>query len=233
MNKIIATSDLHGNLEGLDFADCDIAVIAGDFAELRGGGKWHWNDQKKWIQKKFIPFIKSFPKTQFCIVPGNHDMVMDSEKTGLFPDMNFEIEWPENAHVLVDRLVEINGLKIYGTPWIPIISYRWAFESESEKLKEKFSMIPNRVDILITHTPPHIDNDCCLDRSLQWGGIEAFGSAELANAIFEKNPRYVFCGHIHSGTHAVVHFNESRIFNVSRVDERYEIAYDPTVLEIE
>ena len=232
MNHIVATSDLHGTLTGLSLIDCDIAIIAGDFAKLNGGGKWHWNDQKKWIQKKFIPFIESFPKTQFCIVPGNHDMVMDSGKTSLFPDLDFKIEWPENAHVLIDEMTEIKGLKIYGTPWIPIISYRWAFESESEKLKERFSKIPYGLDILITHTPPHIDNGCGIDRSLQLGGYEAFGSVELANEILEKKPRNVVCGHIHSGTHLPVHFANSVIYNVSRVDEDYEVAYEPTILDL-
>jgi len=230
--KIIATSDLHGNLNGLNFENCDIVVIAGDFADLKGGGKWHWNDQKKWIQKKFIPFIQKFPNTQFCIVPGNHDMVMDIGKTSLHPDINFNIEWPNNAHILIDRMIEINGLKIYGTPWVPIISYRWAFEAESQKLTEKFNMIPENLDILITHTPPHISNDCGIDRSLQWGGTEAFGSGELANAIFNKNPKLVFCGHIHTGVHTLTEFGESKIFNVSRVDENYEIAYEPYTVEL-
>jgi Icc-related predicted phosphoesterase len=230
--KILATSDLHGNLSDLNFDNIDIVVIAGDFAELKGGGKWHWYDQKKWINKKFIPMVEKHPSTQFCIVPGNHDMIFDQHYINAYPDINFNVHFPQNVHLLIDKLIEINGIKIYGTPWIPIISYRWAFESSNEKLKYKFGMIPDNVDILITHTPPHISNDCLIDRSIQWGGLEAFGSTELAQAIFEKSPKYVFCGHIHSGTHECVNFNNSKIFNVSRVDERYEIAYEPTIIEI-
>jgi Icc-related predicted phosphoesterase len=230
--KILATSDLHGNLKDLNFEKIDIAIFAGDFAELKGGGKWHWYDQKKWIMKKLMPMIENNPQTQFCIVPGNHDMIMDKNMTNLYPDINFEIKWSKNVHILIDKLVEINGLKIYGTPWIPIINFRWAFESDNKKLKEKFNLIPKDVDILITHTPPHISNDCMIDRSIQWGGYEAFGSSELAEAIFEKEPKYAFCGHIHSGTHECVEFNKTKIYNVSRVDERYEIAYEPTIIEL-
>ena len=230
--KILATSDLHGNFSDLNFDNIDIVVIAGDFAELKGGGKWHWYDQKKWINKKFIPMVEKHPSTQFCIVPGNHDMIFDTHYTKLYPEIDYRIEYPSNVHILIDKMVEINGIKIYGTPWIPIISYRWAFESSNEKLKYNFGMIPDNVDILITHTPPHISNDCLIDRSIQWGANEAFGSTELAQAIFEKSPKYVFCGHIHSGTHECVNFNNSKIFNVSRVDERYEIAYEPTIIEI-
>lgn len=230
--RILATSDLHGNLSDLNFDNIDVVVIAGDFAELKGGGKWHWNDQKKWIQKKFIPMIESHPNTQFVITPGNHDLCMDISKTSLHPDINFNIQWPINAHILIDREVVINGIKFYGSPWVPIISYRWAFEAETDKLSERFSKIPEDVDVLITHTPPHIDNETCIDRSIQWGATEAFGSWALADEIAEKQPKYVFCGHIHTGTHGGVKFLNSMIYNVSRLDERYEIAYEPTIIEM-
>ncbi len=46
--RIMATSDLHGNLEGLDPKGADVVVLAGDVAPLRGRGPWHINDQKKW-----------------------------------------------------------------------------------------------------------------------------------------------------------------------------------------
>lgn len=230
--KLIATSDLHGNLEGLDFTDCDICIIAGDFAKLNGFGEWNYYNQKKWIENEFIPFLKKYPKTQFCIVAGNHDMVMDSKQTMLFPDINFVIKWPKHVHILNNSKVEINGLKIYGTPLIPIISYRWAFETEGVILKERFKDIPENLDILITHTPPHISDSCKIDCSLQFGGSEAFGSSELAEAILEKKPKYVFCGHIHSGDHNLIHIGDSKIYNVSRLDENYIPFFEPLKLEI-
>ena len=49
--RIMAISDLHGNLEGLDPSGADVVVLAGDIAPLRGRGAWHVNDQKKWINK--------------------------------------------------------------------------------------------------------------------------------------------------------------------------------------
>jgi Icc-related predicted phosphoesterase len=47
--RIMAISDLHGNLEGLDPSGADVVVFAGDIAPLRGRGAWYVNDQKKWI----------------------------------------------------------------------------------------------------------------------------------------------------------------------------------------
>ena len=51
--RIMAVSDLHGNLEGLDPKGADVVVIAGDVAPLWGRGPWHINDQKKWINRRF------------------------------------------------------------------------------------------------------------------------------------------------------------------------------------
>ena len=42
----------------------------------------------------------------------------------------------------------------------------------------------------------------------------------------------VFCGHIHTGQHGGVDFAGSRIYNISRLDERYEIAYEPTWVKV-
>ena len=70
--RIMATSDLHGNLDGLDPTGADVVVLAGDIAPLRGRGVWHINDQKKWINKRFREWTASYPDIQFvggC--PGN------------------------------------------------------------------------------------------------------------------------------------------------------------------
>ncbi|MBR6733745.1 MAG: hypothetical protein IKL96_05030 [Kiritimatiellae bacterium] len=57
--RIMATSDLHGNLDGLDPTGADVVVFAGDVAPLRGRGPWHVNDQKKWINKRFREWTAS------------------------------------------------------------------------------------------------------------------------------------------------------------------------------
>ena len=228
--KLVCTSDLHGNLNQLDFRNCDLVIIAGDFSKTFGFKKWHIYEQMKWIKNKFIPFLSSYHNTKFVVIPGNHDLCFDLNRTFVWQDLNWTIHWPENVSFLLDSYVEVNGLKIYGTPWVPIISYNWAFEGNHNVLLEKFRKIPENLDILITHTPPRI-LDFKLDYSEQTKR-GPFGSSELAQVIFEKKPKYVFCGHIHSGNHNLVEFEGSKIYNVSRLDENYEIAYKPLYLEI-
>lgn len=227
--KIYATSDLHGNLEGLDPIGQDIVVIAGDFAIMKGWSKWHLNDQKKWTMKKFIPWTQKYPTTQFVIVPGNHDLFMDSKFINQHDDIDLSIQWPDNVHLLIDKQIEVNGLKIYGTPWIPVISHKWAFEADEEKQALMYSKIPENLDILVTHSPPSIPASF-IDRSLQYGISPSFGSSILADSILLKKPKHVFCGHIHTGDHAMFKLNGIKIYNVSRLNEDYEIAYEPTLV---
>lgn len=228
--RIMATSDLHGNLEGLDPKGADVVVIAGDVAPLRGRGPWHINDQKKWINGRFREWTSSYPDIKFVVIPGNHDFfpiahfIFDNH--GIDWDFNFS----PNVHYLSDGGTEIAGVKFYGTPWVPIISYSWAFEGEHDKLVKWFSKIPSGIDVLVTHSPPRIPGSD-VDRSLQTDS-DHFGSSELTDAILEKHPKFVFCGHIHTGTHDGVGLGSSRIFNVSRLNEDYEIAYEPTWVEI-
>ena len=228
--QIMATSDLHGNLEGIDPSGVDVVVLAGDIAPLRGRGVWHINEQKKWINKKFREWTSSYPDTRFVIIPGNHDFYPIAHILFKGRDIDWKFDFSPNVHFLGDEGTEIDGVKFYGTPWVPIISYSWAFEGEHDTLVDWFSKIPSGLDVLVTHSPPRIPGSD-VDRSIQTNS-EHFGSHELAEAIIEKCPRYVFCGHIHTGFHGGVDFGSSRIYNVSRLDENYEIAYEPTWAEV-
>ena len=210
----------------------DVCVIAGDFSCHFGFSKWAMKNQRDWIYDEFNAWIQSFPETIFVVVAGNHDLCLDPSKTYQYPEINWNIEWPKNCRYLHDSNTEISGIKFYGTPYIPIINYIWAFESNNQVLKQKFNNIPENIDILITHTPPRIP-EYLGDISLEYGlNSEKFGSHELAEAIFNKQPKYVFCGHIHSGSHEPFYFNNTIIQNVSRVNESYNIAYEPAIITI-
>lgn len=228
---IYATSDLHGQLDGLNPSLHDVCVIAGDIGPLKGFGPWHIHDQAKWMRKHFCGFCKKFPDIEFIIIPGNHDWAamkqIDSENR-----VDNRVEFPPNVHLLIDSEVTVKGKRFYGTPWVPIINYHWAYEADSYTLMEKFEKIPDGIDVLVTHSPPYIADNNFIDVSLQHGGMTHFGSKELAEVVLRKRPKVVFSGHIHSGDHTEQNFDGVRCFNVSRIDERYEIAYEPTTVTI-
>lgn len=227
--KIYCISDTHGNYENLNPDGYDIVIIAGDFSKMYGFGKIDVYWQRKWIENEFMKWTDSYPKTQFVIIPGNHDLCLDKDITKMFKDMDWNIRWHDNVHFLCNSGCEIDGLKFYGSPNVPIINFRWAFESNHNQLNKEFNKIPYDVDFLITHSPPRIPG-AAVDYSLQTDR-GPFGSSELTEQIIKKHPRYVICGHIHSGNHERVEFEGSVIYNVSRLDEAYEIGYEHTVIE--
>ena len=141
--RIMATSDLHGNLDGLDPTGADVVVLAGDVAPLRGRGPWHINDQKKWINKRFREWTASYPDVQFVVIPGNHDFYPIAHILFKGHDIDWTFGFSPNVHFLGDCAAEINGIRFYGTPWVPIISYSWAFEGEPDTLRQWFSKIPS------------------------------------------------------------------------------------------
>lgn len=231
--KILATSDLHGNLDKLNLDGIDLVVIAGDVAPLKGRGPWHIYDQVKWMNKKFAKFCSNYPSIEFVLTPGNHDFFLLAKET--FRNMSLgekdlSIKLPSNVHLLVDVEADIKGLRVYGSPWVPIISHSWAYEAEPEMLEEKFSKIPEGLDILVTHSPP---KHKLLGISCFYGESSCdYGSIELAKAIEEKKPKLAFCGHIHTGDHSENKIGETSVYNVSRLDESYNICYEPFMMTL-
>lgn len=146
------------------------------------------------------------------------------------------IAWPSNVKMLIDEADEVNGLKIYGSSWVPFINGCWAFEEKHAGfLKDRFADIPEGLDVLLTHSPPRTEGSD-VDMSLDTRSPH-FGSKNLTEAIMRAKPQYVFCGHIHTGDHNPVTINHPNggstiVRNVSRLNEEYQICYEPFVLEL-
>ena len=244
--KVAISSDWHGNLprkqDRKKIEECEVLLLCGDILP----NKSHY--QLK-ITDVVSTFISSLTKngTKVVMVPGNQDFNLyngwllenpenaDFVKTiperldhGMsYPYTVKFIEEFMGATVLIDNLVEINSIKIYGTPWSPDFC-RWAFMHNDNDLAEVFQKIPENADILLTHTPPAF-GQCRID--ICEGCDDHLGSYSLANAILEKKPRYMFCGHIHTGSHEECLIGETTCRNVSLLDEEYKVAYSPTIME--
>ena len=229
---ILCTSDLHGMLDGLreivSRTNPNMLAIAGDIQPARID-----IDPARWFKQEFFPFVESLG-IPVVATPGNHDFYLQR-----LLDDNEWAKTPQNWHLLCDEETSIEGLRIYGTPWVPWINGMWAFERNESSLPYYFAGIPEGLDLLITHSPPFFEEHE-IDVSLEWAENRRrhFGSPSLTKEILEKAPQYVVCGHIHSGLHMGVTVKAAdgrkdiNIFNVSRVNERYQVYYTPALVSI-
>ena len=228
--KIYAISDLHGQLEGLDPKGADLVLVAGDVAPMNGWSAKDLANQVGWVNNSLREWMGGYPKTQFRFIPGNHDLFAQND------EFLRNLWLPKNAKLLIDQEDEVDGLRIYGTPWVPYINGRWAFEERFPgQLKEKFAAIPKGIHILLSHTPPRISYEK-VDVSIDTCS-EPFGSPDLTDALLRIHPQYALCGHIHTGDHTPIPLigpddQETTVRNVSRLDEDYRIRYEPFVFEL-
>lgn len=164
----------------------------------------------------FNEWLGTLPHKHKIYVPGNHDLNLEMNQPAAIKAMT-------NAVVLIDAFIEIEGLKIYGTPWTNQFGV-WSFMKADHKLEPTFSKIPEGLDILISHGPPYE----ILDANDQ--GILC-GSYSLQRAVFEKKPRFHLFGHIHESS-GIKTIGETTYVNASVLDDRYVYIYPPKIIEI-
>lgn len=179
------------------------ACMAGDFFEVRDFFEW-WRTLK--AKHKIF-------------VPGNHDRLFER-------DTNLARSFvPDDTKFLQDSMVEIEGLRIYGSPWQPRFQ-DWAFNLDrGEPLRRKWARIPSGIDILVTHGPPM----GILDFS-QYGN-EHVGCGDLRQELHRIRPKLHVFGHIH-GDYGWMEWNGTLFCNASICDEAYKPTHDPIVVEM-
>lgn len=213
LTRIACISDLHGKLPETT-PKCDVLVIAGDICPATDH-KVHF--QNVWLATTFKDWLNEQPAFKVIAVPGNHDWIYQKQRW-MAPDLPLTM--------LIDEAYEYRGLRFYGTPWQPVFM-DWAFNLTEPELAEKFSMIPQHVDVLISHGPPHGYGDVVKGKG------EHLGSRSLHGAIVSRNIQAVVCGHIHTG-HGIYEMGEDTIVvNASALDERYRPVYKPIMLTFE
>lgn len=224
--KICAISDLHGNLI-YNIEESDILIIAGDISPLNI--QFNKELMIKWLKKEFIPWSQKLPVNKIFLIAGNHDFVFylcsEKEKYNLFKDT--KIKYLEDSGEIYNK----NGksISIWGTPWCSVFG-TWAFMREPEYELSQFNKIPDNIDILISHDPPYGACDICFE-SLR-NVFEHLGNKELQKVIKIRQPKLVFCGHLHTGNHSPEYINNTEIYNVSILNEFYDIAYKPLYITI-
>lgn len=158
---------------------------------------------------------------------GNHDIHVET-----FPILCKEIFQNNvpNGNLLLDEMVNYNGLNIYMSPWTPRF-FDWAWMYDRKDGKRTWNKIPDETDILITHGMPY----GILDKSGFIMGDEVdqhVGCKDLLERIQQINPMIYAGGHLHHGFGNET-INHTLYLNASICDEQYIPNRNPWLVEVD
>jgi Icc-related predicted phosphoesterase len=181
--KIWTISDTHTKhleLELPDHNEIDMVIHAGDASSTKDTS---FNEAE---MREFLQWFDSLPYKYKIYIPGNHDT---SIQAGMF---NFE----EHTDIifLIHESVEIEGIKIFGSPYTPSFGIGWAYNISRHKIDNYWELIPDNTDIIVTHGPPK----GIMDYTAEGHSVYTqTGCKALLNNIKLINPKYHIFGHLH------------------------------------
>ncbi len=176
--KLVHISDTHGVHADLEMPEGDVLIHSGDWSnfpfngqdfrqyqEWRSGqkGSVAWKDGLTKYEKEtngmrdetreFLKWMDKQPYKHKILVAGNHDGYAAAFETK-FKDLvkDTSITYLQNSGV------EIDGLKFWGSPFVPEFCGWWFMKERGIAMKNLWDKIPVDTNILVTHGPAY---DAC------------------------------------------------------------------------
>lgn len=201
--------------------------------------------------KSFLDWFSSLNFKYKIFIAGNHDFFFDynwkaqtlvgkerhNHIIASQQEINEILNQYPNIIYLNDSGIEIEGLKIFGSPVQPWF-HDWAFNRmRGEDIQKHWDLIPENTDILITHGPS--SDVGYLDLTLR--GHEKVGCKDLSKTIASRLKNLIFhqFGHIHEGFgifQAEILNNDNiqpiTFINASSLNVNYESVNKPIIVEI-
>ncbi len=173
MPRVVAIADTHGEHARLTLPEGDVLIHAGDLSQR--GTLSQLEQVADWLRAQ--------PHPHKVIIAGNHDFAFQREPAAaraLFHGLTY----------LEDSEITVAGLRIWGSPWQPWF-HNWAFNlHRGAEIDTKWKLIPEGLDVLITHGPPAGFGDLVHDG-------ERVGCEDLLRHLGRVKPRLHLFGHIH------------------------------------
>lgn len=204
--KIICIADTHNKQKDILIPAGDVLIHAGDFSE--GGTEKETMD--------FLEWFAALPHKHKLLIPGNHDFFLEKHL-----DVLEEII-PAGVYCLINKGLEINGVKFWGSPYTPGED-NWAFtKPRGREIREYWNLIPKDVEFLITHTPPYGILD-------QLDNKKHVGCEQLTLRLKEVKPSYHIFGHVHHH-YGIVKMSETVYINAALLDNLYRLINSPLII---
>ena len=198
--NILHLSDTHNHHRDLgNMPEADVLVHSGDFT--MAGSDMEVLD--------FLEWFCDLPYKHKIFIAGNHDdCMMDATLDGL----------PCNVHYLHDSGITIDGVSFYGVPMLA------EFVDGEMKLMERYDLIPDKVDVLITHRAPLGILDSTNSKI-------HYGSSLLLDRLKSVKPKMHLFGHTHDA-YGITNWNVITFSNAAVADDMYNICHAPQLLKL-
>jgi len=227
--KIVIISDTHSGHNQLQLPPGDILIHCGDFSKSR----------TKLNTKEYTDFLAWFTSQQHrtkVLIAGNRDDFMHTEVCHKYRGRSLEeIEkvqdlFTKNKDIiyLLDSGYKHSehgvSLNIWGSPWTRLYGKEGkAFQVSTQELKQKWDLIPEDTNILITHGPPlgFCDQNLAKHHS---------GCPELLKTVNKVKPQVHMFGHIHEG-YGIQDTADTLFINAASIDKvTKKLTNDPIVI---
>lgn len=220
MTRVVATGCTHGvNLP--DIPEGDFFLYTGDASSIY---EHKFQEQSKYFKGTFGPWLQDISAENKVGIAGNHDGIAEQNRA-VFD----KLDW----HYLQDEVLEVGGLKIWGSPMSPTFN-NWYFMRDDKGLGELWETIPRDVDILLIHGPMYGVGDRVDERAMEQKRDPNVGSQTLRNRFdyvgFPNLKLFVF-SHIHEA-YGIYDYKGVKMVNASHVNFDYEPTNPPLVVEL-
>jgi hypothetical protein len=208
----------------------DVLIHAGDISGV--GEMYEVTNFVHWFQN-----IEGFETKIF--IAGNHDLSFERINqphhrgdydwlSNLLSPLNLiqsNVYYLEDNHLTIDSTEFSRPIKFYGSPWQPEF-FNWAFNLPrgGDEMYQKWNMIPEDTDVLITHGPAENVRDFIPNGQI-------VGCGMLRHRIETIRPTLHVCGHIHHAYGASL-VNDIMYVNASICTERYIPSNKPIVIDL-
>lgn len=209
--KLTFISDTHSQHHHLVIEPGDVLIHCGDFTR-RG-------DLDDTLS--FAEFFAAQDFSYKIVIAGNHDFCFEDDRRLIAEQCLSHL----GIIYLNDSGIEVNGLKIWGSPVQPEF-YDWAFNRKRGRdIGKHWALIPEDTDVLLTHGPAFGMLDLCHDG-------QQVGCADLLQTIQRIKPKIHAFGHIHE-SYGICERDETIFINACNLDEHYQLKNPPMSVDIE
>jgi Icc-related predicted phosphoesterase len=204
--RLVLLSDTHERHREVEVPDGDIFIHAGDFTMF---------SKSMEVVVDFNDWLGELPHRHKIVVPGNHEFFLEAD-----PSERFMLD---NAIVLINERMEIEGLRIWGSPVTPLYGGAFGLRSAKDR-KRLYAQIPHDIDVLVSHGPPF----GILDTAPT--GLHE-GCRELLDAVMWVRPKLHVFGHIHTA-YGIFQTDHTTLVNASRLGLHNDPDKAPFVFEM-